>query len=498
MSSPLSIKTERVQQHSSAESSLDDEFVDNAFIEIERLEQDVRTKRAAYYGTHQRHRSTSSLLYADYKGKSADDFNPLTALDDDMKTRLAMRTSAAISLPGVFDCDGRPLPKPSQQILLQRARNRKEEKKRQQGIETNGPTIGPEDEEEPLDDLQRRMNDFIEGTNKEDQEARNEKCEQHRRKRFRILIYCAIGLVVVIGVTVVGIVVGTRGGGSMDNTSALIEPLPPSFSPPAVTSCTLGEETNQSERYTQIRSIIVSEYPAMAGPTASGSTSIARIALCRFVYQDGLIADVATPNAVYSQVTQRFVLGLIYTRFGMWSDSLGASNWLSAIPECEWDFLMCDEVTNMKVIGLDLSTQRLDGTMPTELAMLTNLVHLNLASNLLMGEIPSELWTMTQLETLALFPNRFTGTFPAELVALTGLKRLELGRGSFMGFLPDMGALSHLETIYLLNENAVMSPFPNMSGWTNLSEFTPSLSHQLSYYLLTSHGGYRNTTSWWD
>jgi Leucine-rich repeat (LRR) protein len=70
------------------------------------------------------------------------------------------------------------------------------------------------------------------------------------------------------------------------------------------------------------------------------------------------------------------------------------------------------------VAELGLSNNRLSGTIPTSIGMLTNLNVLNLAENHLNGTIPTEIGLLTEVQVLGLFSNQLTGTVPSSLASL--------------------------------------------------------------------------------
>ena len=90
----------------------------------------------------------------------------------------------------------------------------------------------------------------------------------------------------------------------------------------------------------------------------------------------------------------------------------------------------------MDLQALDLSLNQLSGEIPPELGGLTDLVGLNLASNQLSGEIPSELGSLTSLEKLELYSNQLSGEIPSELGSLTNLSQLYMAGNRFTGCIP--------------------------------------------------------------
>jgi hypothetical protein len=64
---------------------------------------------------------------------------------------------------------------------------------------------------------------------------------------------------------------------------------------------------------------------------------------------------------------------------------------------------------------LDLATNRISGTLPTEIGRLTHLKKLLLHDNLMSGTLPSELGQLTALTHLYVQGNLFSGSLPSEL-----------------------------------------------------------------------------------
>ena len=113
---------------------------------------------------------------------------------------------------------------------------------------------------------------------------------------------------------------------------------------------------------------------------------------------------------------------------------------------------------------LYLGVNQLTGTIPPALGALTQLDLLNLADNLLTGAIPPALGALTQLGQLNLADNQLTGTIPPELATLTQLHDLALNRNELSGpILPELGNLSALTTLDL-SRNELSGPIPPQLG----------------------------------
>ena len=93
------------------------------------------------------------------------------------------------------------------------------------------------------------------------------------------------------------------------------------------------------------------------------------------------------------------------------------TNWCSDKPLEEWYGVY----THLgRVVAIDLSNNNLVGTLPSELASLTQLKSLNLAINRITGSIPESYSTMPNLTHLSLYNNSLSGEIPSSLNNLDG------------------------------------------------------------------------------
>ncbi len=132
------------------------------------------------------------------------------------------------------------------------------------------------------------------------------------------------------------------------------------------------------------------------------------------------------------------------------------------------------------LVSLDLDGNNLNGPLPAELGILSQLTALHLQNNSLSGEIPSELGNLSQLARLSLHGNSLSGPVPSELGNLSQLSRLSLYGNSLSGSLPsELGNLSQLSVLYL-GGNSLSGSLPselgNLSQLTALSLYRNSLS----------------------
>ncbi|MBO1350423.1 MAG: putative Ig domain-containing protein [Hormoscilla sp. GUM202] len=109
---------------------------------------------------------------------------------------------------------------------------------------------------------------------------------------------------------------------------------------------------------------------------------------------------------------------------------------------------------------LDLSENSLSNAIPSELASLGNLLSLDLSENDLTGAIPSELGDLGNLQDLDLSENDLNGTLPPELSSLGNLQELHLDNNHVTGTLPsEYGSLNNLQELYL-NGNSLTGTIP--------------------------------------
>lgn len=117
---------------------------------------------------------------------------------------------------------------------------------------------------------------------------------------------------------------------------------------------------------------------------------------------------------------------------------------------------------------LEFYYNRLSGTIPPELGNLQNLIELNVGRNQLSGTIPPELGNIPTLAYLVLFNNRLTGNIPPELGNLTNLDWLDLQINQLTGPIPpELGKLTNLSEMFLHSnqlEGTIPPELGNLSG----------------------------------
>eukprot|EP00526_Cylindrotheca_closterium_P006312 CAMPEP_0113634990 /NCGR_PEP_ID=MMETSP0017_2-20120614/18228_1 /TAXON_ID=2856 /ORGANISM="Cylindrotheca closterium" /LENGTH=591 /DNA_ID=CAMNT_0000545729 /DNA_START=155 /DNA_END=1930 /DNA_ORIENTATION=+ /assembly_acc=CAM_ASM_000147 len=222
--------------------------------------------------------------------------------------------------------------------------------------------------------------------------------------------------------------------------------------------------------------------------SVSAATTLGRLDTPQFHAFDWLIKDPNFETYSNERLLQRwtlatFALGL---QDADWEDTamaIGRSGfrtlpealhtWVQYTDECTWFFTQKDGAELCNDQGLyhriDLRSQNLAGTIPTEIALLSNhLAFIYLYDNEIHGTLPTELAQLSRLERVELTRNDITGPLPSELGNLSKLVFLGLGVNDMSGPLPsEMGKLDILRTIGL-ERNQFRSTIP--TEWGNMVE----------------------------
>lgn len=98
---------------------------------------------------------------------------------------------------------------------------------------------------------------------------------------------------------------------------------------------------------------------------------------------------------------------------------------------------------------IDISSNRLTGYLPT-ITRAPALTVLNLAANRLMGNIPSSFSRMSKLRTLNMNTNKLSGTLPANVLnTFTSMTSLDLSNNAFYGNISSSLNIPKLSTLNL-------------------------------------------------
>ncbi|KAK7355241.1 hypothetical protein VNO80_14491 [Phaseolus coccineus] len=100
---------------------------------------------------------------------------------------------------------------------------------------------------------------------------------------------------------------------------------------------------------------------------------------------------------------------------------------------------------------MDLSNNKLSGSVPLEMYMLTGIQSLNLSHNMLSGTVPKEVGNLEPLESIDLSRNFFSGEIPQTMSSLHYLEVLNLSFNNFMGKIPSGTQLASSNLSYIGN-----------------------------------------------
>ena len=124
-------------------------------------------------------------------------------------------------------------------------------------------------------------------------------------------------------------------------------------------------------------------------------------------------------------------------------------DWSGYRPISEWSGVYVGG-SPRRVQGLTLRRRGLDGRIPPELSMLTQLEELDMSLNGMVGEIPSEMSSLKNLQRLDLSSNHLSGEIPPELGKLAKLTHVLLQNNYLGGVIPrGLGDLSEVEYLKL-------------------------------------------------
>jgi len=142
---------------------------------------------------------------------------------------------------------------------------------------------------------------------------------------------------------------------------------------------------------------------------------------------------------------QRFILALTF--FATNGTGWDSSNlWLSDESECMYYGVQCDG--SFQVNSIELTTNNLFGSIPSEIRHLNGLQTLSLGRNHLSGTIPTEMYTMKSIESIQLYANQLVGSMPTEIGSASNLKQLRLENNMLFGAVStEIGKVSNLEEL---------------------------------------------------
>ncbi|KAB2627303.1 LRR receptor-like serine/threonine-protein kinase ERL1 [Pyrus ussuriensis x Pyrus communis] len=122
--------------------------------------------------------------------------------------------------------------------------------------------------------------------------------------------------------------------------------------------------------------------------------------------------------------------------------------------------ILCEAYNGL--LFLNLSSNNLSGELPECLTHLDNLVMLDLSYNAFSGKIPSTVGSLYQMKTLKLRSNRFVGEFPSSFKNCTSLQVIDVGYNKLSGRVPKwLGVSLQNLVIMMLSSNNFNGSMPS-------------------------------------
>lgn len=135
---------------------------------------------------------------------------------------------------------------------------------------------------------------------------------------------------------------------------------------------------------------------------------------------------------------------------------------------------------------------KLTGSIPSELMLLTSMTSLKIEGSSLTGTVPSELGLMTDMSKLSLFGNLFSGTIPTEFGLMTSVVEIDFNGNQLVGTIPSELGLTSLSFLGLANNRlsgAIPRPLAALRSLAQLQLQNNLLSGTLPLQLNASMPG---------
>jgi hypothetical protein len=316
--------------------------------------------------------------------------------------------------------------------------------------------------------------------------------EAKKKRRNRLLCIVAVVVAVVVIATIVGIVVGVT---AQSNDDSVVVDEQDEF-------VVVGEQVLTDAPSSVIFNVPLDEvFPGNELPNATQQAILTNnVALPQVRAFQWLVQDENWSKYTVRHRRQRYALATLYfaTQGPQWFDHSEASNqmptnlWLNySANECDWysspadgyEDTVCYNYTSTPgdpwdqfydyqslVLSGDILyttrvVSRLQGSLVPELALLTNLYRLNLASQKIEGTIPSELAQLSStLKSIYLYSCNFTGTIPEQLFQFSQDFRISNNRNLDASSIPTTVGRNTQLAYLLLRDARVQGTFPSELG----------------------------------
>ena len=176
-------------------------------------------------------------------------------------------------------------------------------------------------------------------------------------------------------------------------------------------------------------------------------------------------------DVIESSIVQRYILAVFFysTNGEEWGKN---EHWLTKTEQCKWYGVSCHNFDGV-VSKLNLSSNNLYGSLPTEIGELKGLEYIELSYNELNGIFPLEIVKLQNLRAINLSNNIFQGTIPPRIKHIKLLNEFMLSSNQFTGTLPsEIGKLTEIEILELSNNSftgAIVDAIHDLTKLKNLN-----------------------------
>lgn len=268
------------------------------------------------------------------------------------------------------------------------------------------------------------------------------------------------------------------------------------LSPPGYTFTAVGQHVQINATALDQNSKVIVDAPvewstgdrSIATVGANGLVTAVSNGTTRITAASGSIskyAEVQVDTERTSTSTDRAALVVFYGATGGpgWTND---TNWLSDAPLREWRGVTTD--TERRVTSLRLGENNLSGSIPPEVARLSELTELDLEKNRLTGGIPAELGRLNHLGKVSLGYNELDGRLPLELRRLRNLTHFLVSHNKLSGVTTSvLERMTNLEVLNISNNQFTGNISSRLNDLSNLeilrfdhNQFTGSIPNGLS------------------
>ncbi|KAL3944451.1 MAG: hypothetical protein SGBAC_001479 [Bacillariaceae sp.] len=262
---------------------------------------------------------------------------------------------------------------------------------------------------------------------------------------------------VVIITLVAGLVVGL--GQASDRNVGTVTNVP-----------TLSPTLLDDDQYLQVLYSSISGDEVFRDPTTPQSKALEMIS--REI--QGNTFDVRNVSDQY--LSERYALRVLYYSTAGDAWLVNDHNFNSTMNTCTWmnatqgNRLLCNDLG--EVTDMFLNVAGLNGTIPSELGVLTSLSQLSLAKNNLSGTIPSSLGELKDMKFMQFALNSLSGRIPAAFERFTKLERFIMHVNQLTGTLPNLWRDEFRRL--RINDNKLTGTIPEMPTQMALDWFQVS------------------------